>query len=404
MPINTNRRDVLKLSALVAASGVLAHAASPGHEQEEAASNVALPAGGANLEELVSLFDFEAEARRRMSHMEWEYVNGAAADEITMRWNREAFDHIRLNPRVLNDVSRLDTRVTLFGQELPFPILLAPTALHRLAHPQGEMATARGASQSNAAMVLSTMSSIAVEDVAKAASRPLWFQLYAQSDRGFTQHLVERAQAAGCRALCVTVDTPVDGARNRQQRAHFHLPPGVEMPHLKAIMKPAAGPLTEQSAFAGLLINSLTWKDIDWLLSIAKVPLLLKGVLNADDAAIAAKSGVAGIIVSNHGARNLDTVPATIDALPRIADRVGDRLTVLMDGGVRRGTDVLKALALGARAVLIGRPYIYGLAAGGEQGVARVINILRGELEMAMALSGRPTLASIDRSVLWDQR
>ena len=176
------------------------------------------------------------------------------------------------------------------------------------------------------------------------------------------------------------------------------------MPHLKAIMKPTAGPLTEQSAFAGLLINSLTWKDIDWLLSIAKVPLLLKGVLNADDAAIAAKSGVAGIIVSNHGARNLDTVPATIDALPRIADRVGDRLTVLMDGGVRRGTDVLKALALGARAVLIGRPYIYGLAAGGEQGVARVINILRTELEMAMALSGRPTLASIDRSVLWDQR
>ncbi|PYR10698.1 MAG: hypothetical protein DMG00_11450, partial [Acidobacteria bacterium] len=243
MPINTNRRDVLKLSALVAASGALARAASPGHEKEKAASNVALPAGGANLEELVSLFDFEAEARRRMSHMEWEYVNGAAADEITMRW--------RLNPRVLNDVSRLDTRVTLFGQELPFPILLAPTALHRLAHPQGEMATARGASQSDAAMVLSTMSSIAVEDVAKAASRPLWFQLYAQSDRGFTQHLVERAQAAGCRALCVTVDTPVDGARNRQQRAHFHLPPGVEMPHLKAIMKPAAGPLTEQSAFAG---------------------------------------------------------------------------------------------------------------------------------------------------------
>ena len=197
MPINTNRRDVLKLSALVAASGALAHAASPDHQQEKAASDVALPAGGANLEELVSLFDFEAEARRRMSHMEWEYVNGAAADEITMRWNREAFDHIRLNPRVLNDVSRLDTRVTLFGQELPFPILLAPTALHRLAHPQGEMATARGATQAHAAMVLSTMSSIAVEDVAKAASRPLWFQLYAQSDRGFTQHLVERANENG---------------------------------------------------------------------------------------------------------------------------------------------------------------------------------------------------------------
>jgi 4-hydroxymandelate oxidase len=400
MAINANRRDVLKLSALMAASGALAHATP---ETKTPANQAELPAGSANLRELVSLFDFEAEARRRMPHMEWEYVNGAAADEITMRWNREAFDRLRLNPRVLNDVSKLDTRVTLFGQELPFPILLAPTALHRLAHPQGEIATARGASETNTAMVLSTMSSIAVEDVAKATGRPLWFQLYAQNDRGFTQHLVERVQAAGCRALCVTVDTPVDGARNRQQRAHFHLPPGVEMPNLKGVVvSKVAKPQTETDVFNALLINSLTWKDIDWLLSIAKVPLLLKGVLNADDAATAAKAGVAGIIVSNHGARNLDTVPATIDALPRVADRVGDRLTVLMDGGVRRGTDIVKALALGARAVLIGRPYVYGLAAGGEQGVARVINILRNELEMAMALSGRPTLASIDRSVLWD--
>src|SRR5437764_13693943 len=259
MALAHSRREVLKLSTLAAAGGMLTNAAPLSGAAKEAAVAARPSAGGAKLADLVSLFDFEAEAKRRMSHMEWEYVNGAAADEITMRWNRESFDRIRLNPRVLNDVSRLDTRVTLFGQELPFPILLAPTPLHRLAHPQGEMATAHGATQAHAAMVLSTMSSIAVEDVAKAASRPLWFQLYAQSDRGFTQHLVERAQAAGCRALCVTVDTPVDGARNRQQRAHFHLPPGVEMPNLKGVVVSAAGKSqTETDVFNALLINSLT--------------------------------------------------------------------------------------------------------------------------------------------------
>ncbi len=404
MSIASTRREMVKLAALAAAGSVLAQAQSSGKaESVRAAAAPAKSAPPADLNELVSLFDFEPVARRRMSHMEWEYVNSAAADEITVRWNREAFDRIRLNPHVLNDVSRLETRVTLFGQELEFPILLAPSALHRLAHPEGERATARGAGRAQAAMVLSTMSTVAVEEVVKSASQPVWFQLYVQSDRGFTRHLIERAEAAGCRALCVTVDTPVDGARNRQQRAHFHLPPGIEMVHLKGLSTRNAGnPRTEADAFAALLTDKLTWKDIEWMLSFAKVPVLLKGILNPEDAAIAANAGVAGIIVSNHGARNLDTVPATIDALPRVMDRVGDRLTVLMDGGVRRGTDVLKALALGARAVLIGRPVLYGLAAGGEHGVARVLNILRSEFEMAMALTGRPTLKSLDRTVIWE--
>jgi 4-hydroxymandelate oxidase len=349
----------------------------------------------------VSLSDFEGVAHERMSHMAWEYINSGAADEITLRWNREAFDRIRLNPRVLRDTSALNTKVKVLGQELPFPVILAPTSLHKLAHPEGELATARGAGAAGAAMVLSTLSSTSVEDVAKVATQPLWFQLYVQKDRGFTEHLVARAEACGCKALVVTVDTPTDGARNRQQRAKFHLPSGVEFANLKGMKVETAGMDSEKSVFKNLLPNQLTWKDIEWLQSKAKVPVLLKGILNADDADIAARSGVAGILVSNHGARNLDTVPATIDALPRVTDKVAGRIVVLMDGGVRRGTDVLKAMALGANAVLIGRPVFYGLATGGADGVTKVLNILRHEFEMAMALSGIDSVEKIDRSVLW---
>ena len=395
------RRDLMKFTGLTGIAGSVAvslHAAG-----QPQATAIAHPRGSSDeLAGLVSLSDFEASARTHMEHMAWEYINSGAADEITLRWNREAFEKIRLNPRVLRDVKNIDTRVTILGQELPFPILLAPTALHRLAHPEGELATAHGAGNAGATMVLSTMSSTAVEQVTAAASRPVWFQLYIQPDRGFTHDLVQRAEAAGCRALCITVDTPVEGARNRQARAQFHLPSGVGMPNLRGVIDPAGKePPTEKNVFTALLTRGLTWKDIEWVQSFARAPVLLKGLLNADDAAIAAKSGVAGILVSNHGARNLDTVPATIDALPRIADKVGGQITILLDGGVRRGTDVMKALALGANAVLIGRPYVYGLAVGGAQGVTQVIDILRRELEMAMALTGRATIASIDRTVLW---
>ena len=223
-----------------------------------------------------------------------------------------------------------------------------------------------------------------------------------QSDKGFTKDLVARAVTAGYKALVVTVDTPVEGVRNRQKRANFHLPPGIELANLRGMKTKsglAAG--TEEEVFANILPDSLTWKDIEWLQSLSKLPVLLKGILNAEDADIAARSGIAGILVSNHGARNLDTLPATIDALPRITDKVAGRITVLMDGGVRRGTDILKALANGANAVLIGRPIFYGLSAGGAAGVTKVVNILRTELEMAMALTGRPTIKSIDRTVLW---
>ena len=395
------RRDLLKLTGLAAITGFSPYSMSAAGRRDAAGANH-IQSSSDELAGLVSLSDFEASAHQHMEHMAWEYVNSGAADEITLRWNREAFEKIRLNPRVLQDVKKIDTRIKLLGQELDFPILLAPTALHRLAHPDGELATARGAGDAGATMVLSTMSSTAVEQVTTTATKPVWFQLYIQPDRGFTHDLVQRAEAARCRALCITVDTPVEGARNRQARAQFHLPPGVGMPNLLGVIDPKKKePLTEKNVFTALLTSGLTWKDIEWVQSFAKVPILLKGILNADDAAIAAKSGVAGILVSNHGARNLDTVPATIDALPRITDKVGGQITILMDGGVRRGTDVLKALALGANAVLIGRPYVYGLAVAGAQGVTQVVNILRRELEMAMALTGRATIAGIDRSVLW---
>jgi 4-hydroxymandelate oxidase len=334
---------------------------------------------------LLSLFDFEAEAQKHISHGAWERISGGAADEITLRWNHEAFEHIRLKPRALVDVSKLDTRVKLFGQELPFPILLAPTGGQSFVHPEGELAAVRGAAAANATYVISSSASKRVEDIARVAAAPVWFQLYVQRDRGFTRDLVQRAEDSGCRALCVTVDSPTFGARNREDRAKGDLPER-ELPNLKG---------------KDYLDPTLSWKEIDWLRSFARRPVLLKGILNPDDAATAAKAGVAGIIVSNHGARNLDTVPATIDALPLVVERVAGRVPVLVDGGVRRGTDVLKALALGAAAVQIGRPYLWGLGLAGADGVARVVEILRREFELAMMLAGRPTLGSIDRSVIW---
>ncbi len=355
--------------------------------------------------EAVNLFDFEPLARARISPTAWEYISGGAGDEVTLRWNRESFDRIRLRPQILIDVSRLDTRVKLFDRELPHPILLAPAAYQRMVHPEGELATAKGAGATGATMVVSTMATASVEEIAAAATRPLWFQLYVQPDRTFTRDLVQRARTAGCQALVVTVDTPVVGLRNREMRIKFALPPGMDRPNLKGLKTTSTSHLPpENEIYSAVLDPKLTWKEIDWLRSLARVPVLLKGVLNPDDAERAVQSGVSGIIVSNHGARNLDTLPATIEVLPEVVARVAGRIPVLMDGGVRRGTDVLKALALGAGAVLIGRPYLYGLAAAGAEGVARVVNILRREFEMAMALTGRTSIASIDSSVLWPAR
>jgi 4-hydroxymandelate oxidase len=343
----------------------------------------------------LNVWDFKAIAEKRLPGPTWSYLTGGAADEITLRWNRESFDKIRLRPNVLVDATPLDTRISLFGQEMPFPILLCPTGSHRAIHPEGELATARGAGMAGATMVVSTPATTAVEEIAKATTHPLWFQLYVQRDHSFTRDLVLRAQDAGCQAICVTLDSVIQGPRNRQTRSRFRLAEGTPQPHKQKSQTP------EKKIFSTTKDPSFSWKDIDWLRSFTRVPLLLKGILDAADAERALQEGADGIIVSNHGGRNLDTVPATIDALPEIVDQVAGRIPILMDSGVRRGTDVLKALGVGASAVMVGRPYLYGLASAGAEGVQRVMDILRTELEMAMILTGRTTIAQIDRSVLW---
>lgn len=350
-----------------------------------------------NIQDIVSLPELEHLAEQHLSLEVQAYISGGAADELTLRANCEDWQRVRLNPRILVDVSELDLKTEVLSQSFQLPILLAPTAYHRLCHPQGELATVAGANLAGVGMVLSSFSTEPVEEVTSAAQNSVWFQLYTQSDRALTRQMVERADTAGCKALCVSVDTPVLGARHRERRAQFTVPADFKLPnHL-------TGPVSHRSEIYSARLNpSLTWREIEWLLSITKLPVLLKGVLNPEDAARAVEAGVAGLIVSNHGGRNLDTVPSTAVALPRIADRVQGKLALLVDGGIRHGTDVLKALAFGAQAVLIGRPCLYGLAIAGEEGIARVIDILRNELMIAMALTGCNSIAQIDRSVLWD--
>lgn len=345
----------------------------------------------------LSLPEQEEQARAVLSDSVYAFIASGAGDEVTVGWNREAWNRIPIRPRVLADVARLDTRLTLLGRELPFPILLAPSAYHRAVHPEGERATARGAGAAGAAWVVSTGTNTPIEEIAREASAPLWFQLYVQSDRGFTAELVRRVEDAGCEALCLTVDTPVLGARNRQSRAGFRLPDGVGVPYYSDVN---TGRRRLDTSEKGVL----TWDDVAWLRGIARVPVLLKGILTAEDAQRSVEAGVEGIIVSNHGGRNLDTLPATAEMLPEVVERVAGRLPVLVDGGIRRGTDVLKALAMGADAVLVGRPYLYGLAVEGAEGVRRTVEILRRELELAMALAGRASLAEIDAALLGTPR
>jgi 4-hydroxymandelate oxidase len=365
-----------------------------------------LGSGGAESLPTADVTRFEPLARRRLSQMAYDYVRSGGADEISMRENR-AFERLKLSPSVLVDVSQINTQINLFGCEFESPILLAPIAYHRLYHPEGEIGTARGASAAGAGFVISTFTTTAIDDIARNTQRPIWFQLYVQRDRAFTKDMVQRAVASGCRAVCLTVDTPVLG--NRYGQLSFGLPKELECVHLRglSLKTPAAAQVTRghktqrNTIYDTLFDPSFNWNDLEWLRSVAGVPVILKGVLSPEDGKRAVERGADGVIVSNHGGRNLDTVPATIDALPRVVEAVAGRIPVMLDSGIRRGTDVLMALALGAKAVFIGRPYIYGLAAGGAQGVERVISILRDELERAMALTGRRSIAEIDPSVLW---
>lgn len=364
-------------------------------------SQQGIPADVANLR------DYETHARARMDDAHWAYVHGGAADGLTLADNIEAWSRIKLHPRVLRPLAGGHTRLELLGRTLAHPVMLAPVAYQKLAHPDGELGSAYAAAAQEAGLILSTQASVLLEDIALAIAHepgrgPLWMQLYVQPDRGFTRELIQRAEQAGYEALVVTVDAPTSGARDLERRHGFQLPPGIGAVNLAGMApRPQASLQAGQSAlFDGLLTHAITWDDITWLQAQTRLPVLLKGVLHADDARQAAKLGVQGLIVSNHGGRTLDTAVSTAWALPRIVDAVGAQMPVLVDGGIRRGTDVLKAMALGARAVLIGRPYVHALATAGALGVAHAIRLLRDELEIAMALTGCATLDDVSPELI----
>ncbi|HYD14810.1 MAG TPA: alpha-hydroxy acid oxidase [Hyphomicrobium sp.] len=344
----------------------------------------------------VCLADYERLAEQRLDANAWAYFAGGAADEITLRWNREAFDALAIRPRVLSGGAGGHTRLTLLGREHLHPIFVAPMAYQKLADKAGECATAAAAAAQDACMVLSMQASVPLEEAAQAGATCRWFQLYMQPAREATLRLVRRAEAAGYEALVVTVDAPINGVRNREHRVGFRLPPGIAAENLKDIPQVLAPVEPGGSAiFDRFMAAAPTWDDLAWLVVETKLPVVVKGILTPEDAVRAIEARVAGIIVSNHGGRTLDTLPATIDVLPGIATAVGGRVPLLLDGGIRRGTDVLKALALGASAVLVGRAVIYGLAVSGAYGVAHVLRLLRDEFEGAMALAGCRTLADI---------
>jgi 4-hydroxymandelate oxidase len=341
------------------------------------------------MDELISLADFEAAARRSLDPGTDAYYAGGAGDEITLADNVAAWRRLAILPRMLAGVERRNAEVTLLGRRRPHPLLIAPMALHGLAHPDGELATARAAAATGAVLCVSTFASRAVGTVTESVpDASCWFQLYVFNDRGRSAELVAQAKAAGCEALVVTIDFPVRGAREREDRAPIAADLGVV---------PAA--LTTE-AFTALIDAGLTWKDIEQFAADSQLPVLVKGVLTAEDARVAAAHGVSGVIVSNHGGRQLDTVLAGADALPAIAEAVGDQLDVLVDGGIRRGTDVLKALALGARAVMVGRPVLWGLAVGGAEGAQRVLEILLREFDTALALAGARRADELDSSLV----
>ncbi len=370
--------------------------------------------------ESLSLRELESEARRRLDPAVYDFFAGGADDEVTLRSNEAAFTRIGLVPRVLRNgraahpalgasgnvdprVENRDLEVTLLGCRASLPVLVAPTAFHRLAHPDGECATARAAAAAGTIMVVSMASTTAIEQVVAAAravsngQAPLWFQLYLQPDLGFTEAIIRRAEAAGCKALVVTVDSPAFGRRERDLRNGFvDLPAGMCCENMREPLAGGGFGRARQIAFS----SGLSWKHIDWLRKTTALKIVLKGVMHPEDAHLAIRHGADALLISNHGGRQLDTVLPTIELLPPIVDAVGATVPLLIDGGIRRGTDVVKAIALGASAVAIGRPVLWGLAAAGERGVAQVLEMLRSELERALTLCGSGSLSDLSRDLI----
>lgn len=352
---------------------------------------------------LLNLADYEAAAEKRLSRAAWDYYRSGSGDEATLAENRAAFARVKLLHRVLADVSERDASCRLLGHALKAPIVVAPTAFHRLACDDGELATARAASAQGSLMILSSLSNTPVEAVAAAAG-PIWFQLYVYRDRGVTRALVERVKQAGVRALVLTVDAPLLGRRERDVRNGFELPSHLSvanaLPHGMGAVEAKGAESGLARYFAEMLDPSLTWADVEWLREVSDLPIVVKGIVRPDDAVRAFDHGARAVVVSNHGGRQLDGGVATIDALPRVADAVAGRGPLLLDGGVRRGVDALRALCLGATAVLIGRPVLWGLAVDGQAGAERVLDLLREELDLAMALIGARSLGELSRELV----
>lgn len=390
-----HRREFAKCVAFGAGSFGLFHETEAGAEQNTT------DVRESRRREPVNVADFQRLAKETLPLATYDYITTGTTDELTLRENVAAFQRIRLLPPLLKGVAEVDTATTVLQQRIALPILLAPVAGQSMYHQQGALASARAAAAAKTIMGVSSSVGNSVEEVAAASPGPKWFQLYVSKDRAVARRLVERAERSGYKAIVLTVD--LGERKDADRRNRFTLPEAVLRKHLRDF----GFEVSDQMTYEQLLkFNdqawdlSLSWEVFDWLRSITKLPLLLKGVLRADDAKKAVSLGLDGIVVSNHGGRRLDGVPASIEQLPQIVEAVNGRAAVLLDSGIRRGTDVLKALALGANAVLIGRPYAWALAADGEAGVSKVLELLREELVSAMLACGCPNVASINRSLL----
>lgn len=363
-----------------------------------------------DIQECVNLLELEKLAQQVLPQAYFDYYCGGATDELTLKRNYSDFEQIKLRPRMLRDISHIDTSLSALGTTLASPICIAPTAFHGLAHSEAELATVKAAARMNTLMTLSTLSNTSLEDAMAAGRHHMWFQLYVYKDREITKDLVKRAKAAGYKALVVTVDSPSLGKRERDLKNAFHLPAHLCAKNLEKFMLheiPQHENNQEKNRLAAYIASlydrSLTWKDLAWIVSLSDLPVLVKGILRGDDACLAIKHGAKGIIVSNHGGRQVDTALSGIEALIDVVEELETKkidtgqTEIYMDGGIRRGTDVLKALALGARAVFVGRPILYGLALSGQAGVERVLAILQDEFKLAMSLCGAASLSDIDR-------
>jgi 4-hydroxymandelate oxidase len=351
---------------------------------------------------LINVDDYERAARERLDASVYDYIAGGAWDEVTLAENASAYNGWRFRPRLMVDVEQRDLRVRVLEDEVSLPIGVAPSAFHKLVHPDGELATARAAGAAGTVMCLSIMATASLEDVASVATGPLWLQTYIFRDRALTASIAGRAKAAGFHCLVLTVDTPVLGSRERDFRNRFELPAGIEMRNIEMATAETGEYESPMIRFIRQQIDpSLTWHDVEWFVKTVELPVFVKGVLHPEDARLAQEAGASGVIVSNHGGRQLDGDIATLDALPDIVSALsGTGLDVIVDGGIRRGTDVVKALALGARMVLVGRSVLWGLAVDGEAGARAVLDLLRREFDIALALVGCRRATDLSRDVV----